>query len=256
LFRSSSLSRLLTEQINSSNVADVIAVSSIDEARQKMYYGEVQGFFYIENGLEENLLSLRPAQVVLAVNNSRFLPASDLTSAITKICLTVGAGVRLNYFKKTGKGDEVAMVETNPVSLNYKPLFNPKLSYGAFLLPGLLAIILQQTLLIGLAESMSAERQKRKLSDMLHTARGSLSSVLWGKGLWYFILFCAYAFFFLTVNFTILDLPFRGSPVDLFLLMALFLLAVIPMGLWLGSLFKKQLLSMQIMAFSSYPIFI
>src|SRR5699024_10382391 len=64
--------------------------------------------------------------------------------------------------KKKGKGSVISTQEANPVRLNYKPLYNEKGSYGSFLLPGLLALILQQTLLIGLAASMAVERQTRR----------------------------------------------------------------------------------------------
>lgn len=252
----SPLSRMISEQINATAIADVVPVANLREAQAKMSSGDVQGYLYIEKGLERKVLSLRQANIVLALNTSRFLPSSDLTSVITKICLTLGAGVRLNYFKMTGQSNEIALRETNPIEFNYKPLYNEKGSYGAFLLPGLLALILQQTLLIGLAESMSSEREKNKLPDLLLRGEGSVSAVLWGKGLWYFLLYACYALFFFAVNFNILHLPFRGKPMDLGILMALFLVTLIPLGLWIGSLFKSQILSMQIMAFSTYPIFL
>lgn len=252
----SSLSRLISKEINATQIAKVIPVANLEQAKQKMYRGDVEGYFYIEQGLESKVLSLKQGNVVLALNASRFLPSSDLTSAITKICLTLSAGVRLNYFKMQGKGSELAMQETNPVKLDYRPLFNESGSYGGFLLPGLLALILQQTLLIGLAESMAAERSDKRLSELLRIGRGSLSSLLWGKGLWYFILYCCYALFFLTVNFQILKLPLRGSVFDISVLMVLFLLTLIPMGLWIGSLFKSQIIAMQVLAFSTYPIFL
>jgi ABC-2 type transport system permease protein len=38
--------------------------------------------------------------------------------------------------------------------------------------------------------------------------------------------------------------------------MTVFLLTLIPMAIWIGSFFKSQLLCLQILAFSSYPIFL
>ena len=252
----SSLSRLISKEINATKIAEVISVANLEQAKEKMYRGDVEGYLYLETGLESKVLSLQQGNVVLALNASRFLPSSDLTSAITKICLTLSAGVRLNYFKMQGKSSELAMQETNPVKLDYRPLYNESGSYGGFLLPGLLALILQQTLLIGLSESMAAERGEKRLSELLRLGRGSPSAMLWGKGLWYFLLYCCYALFFLTVNFQILNLPLRGSAFDISVLMVLFLLTLIPMGLWIGSLFKSQIIAMQVLAFSTYPIFL
>ncbi len=252
----SQLSRLLIEKIDATPVADVISSPHLNDAQEKLHTTKVQGYLYIPEGLQEKVLSLKQANINLALNTSRFLPSSDLTGAITKVALTVSAGVRLQYFKKTGQSSQVSLRETNPVRLNYKPLYNESESYGGFLLPGLLALILQQTLLIGLAGSMAIEREKNKIMDLYQYGKQNLSAVLWGKGLWYFILFMSYAFFFLTVNFNILQLPQHGDFWEISILMALFLLTLIPLGLWLGSWFKSQVLSVQIMAFSTYPIFL
>ncbi len=252
----SALSRKIIQKIDESDIADVRSISNLGKAKYQMHLGKVQGFLYLEKGLEKKVLSLKQGNAVLALNTSRFLPSSDLLSTITQITLATGVGVRRNYFKKKGKGTLLSVQEAQPVKLNYKPLYNVTGSYGGFLLPGLLALILQQTLLIGLAGSMSLERQKKKIADLLNLGENSYSSVLWGKGLFYFLLFSCYALFFLTINFNVLHLQMRANPFSMGILMALFLMTLIPLGLWLGSLFKSQILSVQLMAFSSYPIFL
>lgn len=252
----SSLSRLITQQLDLSEMAEVQSAPNLTNAKYQLHIGAVQGYLYLEKGLEKKILSLEQAHAVLALNTSRFLPSSDLLSTITRITLTAGVGVRRKYLKKKGKGSVISTQEANPVRLNYKPLYNEKGSYGSFLLPGLLALILQQTLLIGLAASMAVERQNKKIPELLQWGKNSFSAILWGKGLFYFLLFACYALFFLTINFNILQLPNRADPLQISLLMGLFLLTIIPMGLWIGSLFKSQILSVQLMAFSSYPIFL
>ncbi len=252
----SSLSRNIVEQIDATPIVNVIRAANIGEAKQMMFTGKSEGYMYIAQGLKKNVLSLRQAHIVLTLNNSRFLPSSDLQKAIMQISMAASINVRIKYFKKTGKGSQLAFREANPVKLNYKSLYNPSGSYGSFILPGLLALILQQTLLIGLTESMALEREKKSLTELIRKGRGNLSAVLWGKGLGYFILFACYALFFVAVNFNILHIPFRGSPLDLGILMAVFLLSIIPIGLLIGSFFKSQVLSLQVMAFSTYPIFL
>jgi ABC-2 type transport system permease protein len=252
----SSLSRNIVEQIDATPIVHVIRAANIGEAKQMMFTGKSEGYMYIARGLKKDVLSLQQAHIVLALNNSRFLPSSDLQKAITQISLAAGIKVRIKYFKKTGKGSQLALWEARPVKLNHKSLYNPSGSYGSFILPGLLALILQQTLLIGLTESMALERQRKSLTELIRKGRGNLSAVLWGKGLGYFVLFACYALFFVAVNFNILHIPFRGSPLDLSILMAVFLLSIIPLGLLIGSFFKSQVLSLQVMAFSTYPIFL
>lgn len=248
------LSRLLQQNIDNSPMVELIHFSNLEDAKEQMYEGNCQGYMYIPRGTQTNLLSLKQSNVVLAVNAARFLPSSDILASVQQICLTVGAGVRLQFFEKSeGMTSAIAMQNVMPVSLDYRPLFNERSSYGAFLLPGLLALILQQTLLIGLSESVASERQHSTLGAWL---RGGASTAIWGKGLFYLILFSAYAFFFLNVNYSLLNLPMRGNGFELSLLLLLFLLTLIPMGQFIGSLFKSQLLCLQMMAFSTYPIFL
>lgn len=252
----SNLSRLLMEQLNDLQMVDVVLEPSIEQAQQKMYSGECQGYLYIDKGLEQHILSLKQANIVLAVNAGRFLPSSDLIASVTKVCLAVSAGVRIQYFEMKGLTESASLREAMPVNFDYRPMFNERSSYGAFLLPGLLMLILQQTLLLGLAESVASERMKMTLPEWFTDAGGNIFDALVGKGLFYFLLYGGYALFVLTINFPVFHLTLTGSPGVLVLLVTLFILSLIPLAMLIGSFFKSQLLSLQILAFSSYPIFL
>lgn len=250
------LSQTLITQIDNSQMVNVALRTNLEAAKESMYHGHTQGFLYIEKGLEQKVLSLQQANMVLAVNAARFLPSSEVAGAITQIGLTVGAGVRLQYLQKKGMNTEASMQEVMPVNIDYRPMFNSRSDYGTFLLPGLIAMILQQTLLIGLAGGSAAERQRGTLSEWMQMAGGNASTALWGKGIFYFFLFCAYACFFLTVNFRVLELQILGSGWELALITVIFLLSLIPMGIFIGLLSRSQLLVTQLMVFSTYPIFL
>lgn len=252
----SELSRTFLQQLTKMQIVEVVGALDLKDAQEKMYYGECQGFLYIPNGVQKKVLALQQGDIVLAVNAARFLPSSELAGAITTLALTVGAGVRLKYNERQGLNSQMAMRETQPVNLDYRPMYNPRSSYGAFLLPGLLALILQQTLLIGLAESMALDRERLQIPQMVGAGGGGLSATLWGKGLFYMILFCCYAFFFMTVNYSTLDIPFRGHAFDVAVVFFIFFFTLIPLGIWLGSMFPSQLMAAQMMVFSTYPVFL
>jgi ABC-2 type transport system permease protein len=252
----SGLSRLLAMQLDNTGMVQVRQAFTLREAEQLLSSAQCQGYLYFEKGLEKKVLSLQQAHAVLAVNASRFLPSSDLLSEVTTVCLTISAGVRLQYFQKNGMTAAIAMRETNPLALDYRPLFNERTSYGAYLLPGLLMLILQQTLLLGLSASMAGEREKQTWAQLLQMADNKLLKALSGKGAFYFILFAAYAFFFLSVNFYLLQLPLRGNLLLLACLLALFIATLIPLGMHIGRCFRSQLLAVQVMGFSTYPFFL
>lgn len=250
------ISRTLTEQLNSTPMIEIVPSSNISEAQEMMFQGEVQGYFYIQSGFEKNIFSLKQTNVNLVLNASRFLPSSDLLSTATKVCLTVGAGVRKTYFNKQGMGEDEAMKMTNPINMDYRPLYNSGMTYGSFLLPGLLAIILQQTLLIGVAAAFTSEREEKKLLNLYQISKQNISKIIFGKSLLYFIVFMIFGFFFSVVNFSVFDVEVRGNYFDLAVVSALFIATIIVFGMLIGSFFKTKLFAFQVLVFSSYPIFL
>lgn len=250
------ISRTLTQQLNSTSMIEIVTSSNISEAQEMMFQGEVQGYFYIQSGFEKNIFSLKQTNVNLVLNASRFLPSSDLLSTATKVCLTVGAGVRKTYFNKQGMGEDEAMKMTNPINMDYRPLYNSSMTYGAFLLPGLLAIILQQTLLIGVAAAFTSEREEKKLLNLYQISKQNISKMIFGKSLLYFIVFMIFGFFFSVVNFSVFDVEVRGNYFDLAVVSALFIATIIVFGMLIGSFFKTKLFAFQVLVFSSYPIFL
>lgn len=251
-----SISRTLTQQLNSTPMIEIVPSSNISEAQEMMFQGEVQGYFYIQSGFEKNIFSLKQTNVNLVLNASRFLPSSDLLSTVTKVCLTVGAGVRKTYFNKQGMGEDEAMKMTNPINMDYRPLYNSSMTYGSFLLPGLLAIILQQTLLIGVAAAFTSEREEKKLLNLYQISKQSISKMIFGKSLLYFVVFMIFGFFFSVVNFSVFDVEVRGNYFDLAVVSALFIATIIVFGMLIGSFFKTKLFAFQVLVFSSYPIFL
>lgn len=250
------ISRTLTQQLNSTPMIEIVPSSNISEAQEMMFQGEVQGYFYIQSGFEKNIFSLKQTNVNLVLNASRFLPSSDLLSTATKVCLTVGAGVRKTYFNKQGMGEDEAMKMTNPINMDYRPLYNSSMTYGAFLLPGLLAIILQQTLLIGVAAAFTSEREEKKLLNLYQISKQNISKMIFGKSLLYFVVFMIFGFFFSVVNFSVFDVEIRGNYFDLAVVSALFIATIIVFGMLIGSFFKTKLFAFQVLVFSSYPIFL
>jgi hypothetical protein len=51
---------------------EIVPASNIAEGQEKMYQGEVQGYFYIQSGFERNILSQKQANVNMVLNASVF----------------------------------------------------------------------------------------------------------------------------------------------------------------------------------------
>ena len=179
-----------------------------------------------------------------------------LFRSVNEVVLTMAAGARVKYFEMQGYSIDQARELYEPLRIDVKPLFNTTETYGDFLIPGILALILQQTLLMGLSESIAKEREAESLAELFATAGRSMWALMSGKGAFYLALFSAYALFFYTVNFRVFSIPFRGSAMTLAILTLIFLLSVVYLSFFLSSFFHRKMIALQVLGLTSYPIFL
>ncbi len=231
-------------------------LGSYEEGVDQLYNMTIQGFLYFPQGFEDGIKSLHGADVKLYLNTTRFLPSNDLNNAVQKILFTYGAGVRLRYFQAKGMTQASAMELVEPLLVDVHPIYNTTNCYGTFLLPGLFLLILQQTLLIGFGESIAKEHEKNGFSKLFTAAKNLLLQTLAGKMGFYVLLYIAYFLFFFTVVFHAFEIPIKGNILSLAVMSVLFLFSVLFYTLFVASFFRSQRRYMEIMAFTSYPLFL
>ncbi len=252
----SQLSRTYIRFIESSQKVHVSNTpTDFEQAKDLFYRFKVFGVLVIPKGFEKEVMTLKGTNTTLYLNNSRFLMSNEINKAVQKVSLMLGAGVRLKYFESTGVNPREAMEIVMPVKPEINFVNNIFNNYGYFLLPGLLFLIIQQTLLVGLGESVSIEREEGILAAWLTKERSILASIV-GKNAFYFALYLAYSLLAFTAIFPFFTLPVKGNLFALALLIILFIIAMLLFVNLLASFFKKQIVYMEIVAFTSYPIFL
>lgn len=230
--------------------------ANYDEGKKALYRMDVQGFLVFPKGFEKQLLKGESSDVNLYLNTTRFLPSNDLNRAVNTVMMTAGSGIRLHYFETKGILPKAGMQLINPVLADVHPIYNPTNNYGDYLLPGLLFLILQQTLLIGLGESFVRSREKGKLQEALQMPASGIFGWLSGRVGYYLFLYASYLLFYFGYAFHFLDIPLRGSKTALFSIGLLFFLVVMVYTMLVASFSKKQIRIMEALAFTSYPLFL
>lgn len=253
----STTSRKLTRLLNSQQKVNIIGVSyDFSEGINLLNSTEVQGFLLFPKGFEKKLKRLEGADVKLYLNNTRFLPSNTLKEEVSRLMLTAGAGIRMKYFIARGIHPKNAMELTVPIVPVIKPMYNTTNNYGDFLLPGLFLIIIHQTLLIGLGESIARKRQYGFKGLKKAWENNSFFKYFIGKTGFYVLLYIAYFFFLYTVVFPTFNLPVNGSILALTLVSVIFLITVTLLTLLVASFYRSQIGYMEVMAFLTYPIFL
>lgn len=227
-----------------------------EEGIEKLNNLEISGFLIFTKGFERSLKRMEGADVNLYLNNTRFLPSNDLNLAVNKVMLTIGAGIRLHYYESQGMAPQYAMEIVNPVNAEINPIYNNINSYGNFLLPGLFFLILQQTLLLGLGESIGRDSENGNLSLWIHEGKHGVVNYLFGKTGYYAFLYLAYLILFIGVIFPFFDLPVLGSIIPILIVSMTFLVTIMLYSMLIGTFVKSQIKMMEILAFTTYPFFL
>jgi ABC-2 type transport system permease protein len=246
----------LTRLLSASSKVDVKGkLHSYEEAIDLMYQQKITGFLMFPSGFEKELLTLEGADVKMYLNTTRFLPSNDLNKAISTVMLTAGSGVRLRFFSANGINPKIGMELINPILPEVRAIYNPTNNYGDFLLPGLLFLILQQTLLIGMGESVAKDNELGKLDGYLRKKNGILDYIL-GKPAYYLFLYFSYFMIFFFGVYQVFGLHVTGNIVALFTVGMIFVLVLAVMAILFGTFIKSQIRYMEIMAFTTYPFFL
>ena len=246
----------LTRLLSASSKVNIVAkINSYEEAVDMMYKQKINGFIWFPRGFEKKLLKLEGADVKLYLNTTRFLPSNDLNKAVNMVMMTAGSGVRLRYLEVHGINPKHAMELINPVLPEIRPIYNPTNNYGDFLLPGLLFLILQQTLLIGMGESVAVDNEEGRLARYLQ-GENSIFAYMTGKTAYYIFLYFSYFLIFFWGVYPKLSVHMAGNMFALITVGMVFVLVISMMAILFGSMVKSQVRYMAIMAFTTYPFFL
>jgi ABC-2 type transport system permease protein len=221
-------------------------------ARTQLDEMSVFGLVVIPAATFRNLSREEAATVVVEINTTRFLIANDINKAVNEVAEEAGRRFCEASLARTGRPRTMA----TPLPADLRALANTTESYGDFMLPGLLMLILQQTLFIGMAEGMGKERETASLGRWLAEAEQRPWLAVAGKGAYYFALYAGYAALFLAMHYSLFKLVQVGTLWQVATLLVLFLVAVVSWAFLLATFFSTKLQALRWSVFTSYPLFL
>jgi ABC-2 type transport system permease protein len=231
-------------------------VPSENEAYSNLQNFKTMAILIIPKGFESKIKRGLQTKVSISVNNTRFMIANDIVRGVNDVISDISKNTVVEFFKNKGIKESEADKLAEPLILNSKSLFNNTESYGDFIIVGLLALILQQLLLISVAMSSAHEKETGMFKELIHKISGSYVKFIIGKAGIYFLFYSAYAFLFFTLHYYLYKLPFQGSVFSLILLTLIQFITLSISGLFIGSYFPSKIVTIIILVFSSYPIFL
>lgn len=225
-------------------------------AKSRLENETAKGILVIPKDFERGLKKGNGGFLKAYYNTTRFLVSNDINKGITDVVLQMNSEIKSHLFNAKGYTRQQTDIIAEPIKLDMHPMFNFTESYGDYLIPAILVLIIQQTLLIGLSESVAKENENNSLKEWFIESEIKTLFAIAGKSFFYFVLYASYAFLFYTINFAIFKINFLGSANALALLTLIFLLAVIFWTIFISSFFQRKIIALQFLTLTSYPIFL
>ena len=253
----SKLSRKVADLVDSNEKVKVLShFSSLEDAMFSFNNLEIQGILIIPNNFQKETMNLDGTHVELILNNTKFLTSNEINKGVQQVMLTISGGVRMQYFISNKVPVELAKQQAQPILPVIKSIYNATNNYGDYLLPILLILILQQTLIIGFGQSVVHEFNHGLLTDIKSTSYFDFMKVLSAKSFYYILLYVIYFFIFYKLIFPYYHLAFKGSIFLHLILSTVFISIVILYTIILASFFKTTIGWTEVLAFSTYPLFL
>ena len=226
---------------------------NLNEAKDDFYKGNSGGIVVIPQNFEKDILNGKQTNVSVFADGSYFLIYRQLVAGSVKTVGTFSAGIEIKKLMMEGKTYDQAIQQRDPLAADIHFWFNPSSGYGSFVMPGIIIIILQQTLLIGIGMLGGTAKEKNRDSFMVPVAlkKGGVLPILFGKTLSYLTIYAVNCIITMIWIHSWFNYPNRGSYFTVLMLTLPFLLSVIFMGITLSVLFKRRESSIMFMVFLS-----
>ena len=227
---------------------------SLDEARRMVERQEVRGIYYIPEELAEGIFAGRRTFISVYADMAVTLQYKSIYMAASNVVGQMNKDIRISRMSSltTARDEDVAAA---PLQFEEVPIFNPSLGYGGFILPCVLMLVLQQTLLLGIGLSEGTRRERRRLCPVQRPSlsRGYGIRLAVGKGLAYFMVYSVWAAYLSMAVPRCFGLVMLADWRDLLAIMFPYLLSCISFGLMLSWMVRFRENVLLLVVFTSIP---
>lgn len=251
----SSLSRKFIRMCDASPDVNVAYYAQdLDEAKSLISRQLVKGIYYFPSDFDKLVNRMEQTTVGVYCDMSLMLAYKAVFQTAQMVSMQLGGELKGRLSKNyTAREDAIA---AKPLDVADVPIFNPSGGYGSFILPGVLVLILQQTLVLGIGLSAGTTREKSRYGWLIPVRRHyhGLSRIVWGKALCYLMIYAVMAVWLTMAVPSIFHFPQLADWWNIFAIMFPYILASIFFGMTVSCMVKYRENVMLMMVFVSVPL--
>lgn len=251
----SSLSRKFIRMCDASpDVRVAFYAQDMDEAKSLVSRQLVKGIYYFPPDFELKVNRLEQSTMSVYCDMSLMLAYKAIFQTAQMVSLEVGTQLKTKLGRHYTSREEA--IAAKPLDYADVPIFNPSAGYGSFILPGVLILILQQTLVLGIGLSAGTSREKSRYGWLFPVSRHyhGVMRIVWGKTLCYFMIYAVMGVWLTIAVPSIFHFPQLAQWWDILMIMFPYTLACIFFGMSVSCMVKYRENVMLLMVFVSVPL--
>ena len=251
-----SQSRQLLRMIDAnSGLAIYSSYLNLSEAQKAFQQEQIRGIIAIPSSFSRDLQRGEQPSISVYADASYMLYYKQVLTAAKVSATYLNAGVEMKRSSAQGKLPSQVRDEAMPVSAKVVSLYNPSSGYATFLIPVVLVIIFQTTILTSvgiLGGSMRESKKLRKIYPNSNSFWGALPIVM-GKATTYLALAMAILLIILCIVMPLFGIPVRSSILSTMVFMVPFILSIVFMGLCLLGFLRRREDAIMLIMYTSLP---
>jgi ABC-2 type transport system permease protein len=209
----------------------------------------------IPPNLEKDIKAGRSTEVGVITNGTNILIMNTVATAANTVISTISAKITMQVMEGGGILQRQAYQAMTALNFRNRVWYNPTISYLVFMLVGLIGVVLQQVTFLAVALSFSKEREEGTWQQ-LRVSGLSWGEFIWGKFLFYFIIFSMNAVIMYLLGFAWFGLPLRGDALLILALTVLFMVILISIGMVISILATSTTQATEISMMIAVPSFL
>lgn len=227
--------------------------TSMSEAQILIQEQKANGILYFPEDFERRIYRGEQAHLSIYCDMSLMLTYKAILLSAQTVSLAMNSEIQK---PKTGSFTvREEELNTHPMEIDEQPIFNTTVGYGNSLLPGVLILIIQQTLLLGIGLSAGTARENNRYQDLVPISKhhNGIFKIVLGKSLCYFMIYCVITAYVTLAVPHFFSFTALAQPSDLIGLMVPYLLSVIFFGMTVSCLVRYRENVMLLVVFTSIP---
>lgn len=245
-------SREFARRIDATPDVKVVAFcTDMDEAKRMLDEKKAYGILFIPDDFSKDLHIGKQTTVSLYTDMSALLYYKNFLISATEVSLDMGK--EITQRNNPSETSAEANITVDPVPYESIALFNPQNGFGSFLIPAILVLVIQQTLILGICMLSGTAREKNILHTLVpaNTHYHGTLRIVFGKSLAYIVLYAVVCCWTLLIVPAMFSFPQLARPGTITLFILPYLFACIFFSMTLSGVVVSREAPMLIFVFTS-----